>query len=278
MLFAQQQPKQTKVQNPRKKEWCSPLFFDILDLVKKIFLLLAIIPLAFVLTGCDPVVDSDEQPPRNPSIVQVLTTDVAAEATIDMNDLRTRLIAAHDFLNDDRVEFELQRGTTTVQLMMLFSRSDWFWFEDLGTVARDITTDLQRNAFFFQQTITIPSPFTGQAQSQRTNNLVNWFYQEFSANTRVQNSVVLVSSFRRTRVDNSHRERHFDGWWYFFDVDEYGYLEDIVIFDRFANTPAWYGVGVGATAVFMLILWLVLRNRRQTPSQSNALQSLPFPE
>jgi hypothetical protein len=48
---------------------------------------------------------------------------------------------------------------------------------------------------------------------------------------------------------------------YYFDP-----TQDIEIFDRTPNTPVWYGIAVGVTAIAMITFYLIVRKKRKSGS------------
>jgi len=49
-------------------------------------------------------------------------------------------------------------------------------------------------------------------------------------------------------------------------IHHYYYIYDreyIELFDRFANQPIWYAIGLGATMIFMGGLYFMLKSKRQ---------------
>ena len=48
---------------------------------------------------------------------------------------------------------------------------------------------------------------------------------------------------------------------YYFATDK-----DIEIYDRRANAPVWYGIAVGATAIAMVVFYLIVRKKKTKPT------------
>jgi len=62
---------------------------------------------------------------------------------------------------------------------------------------------------------------------------------------------------RHTSTNAVETKREFDVYTYFFDPSK-----DIEIYDRRPNTPIWYGIAAGATAIAMVVFYLIVRKKR----------------
>ncbi|MCL2851050.1 MAG: hypothetical protein FWE01_01670 [Firmicutes bacterium] len=70
---------------------------------------------------------------------------------------------------------------------------------------------------------------------------------------------------RRSSTNAYYSQRFIDGWRhnFVFAMDEIDIWTDLILMDRIPNTPIWYGIGIGATIIFMFGVWIVFRPRKK---------------
>jgi hypothetical protein len=73
--------------------------------------------------------------------------------------------------------------------------------------------------------------------------------------------VVWTTTRRHTDTNAVETTSNLGTYTYYFDPEE-----DIVIFDRRANVPIWYGIAVLATGVAMVVFFLIVKNARKPSS------------
>ena len=127
-----------------------------------------------------------------------------------------------------------------------------------------IDIQFRERLFFLERTITFENPWL-VIQDNMT--AVNQIDQE--VRTRVgqanikgdaEHIFVLRSSFRRTNVTGNYKnENMIIAHYYYFRGNGENVPEQVKLFDRFANQPIWYAIGLGATGIFMLGMYFVLR-------------------
>ena len=146
-----------------------------------------------------------------------------------------------------------------------------------------VETEIVRKSFTYERTITFENPWktvlenrAGVIESIRTET-VKLFSTSLKSSTP-EYYYVLLSDYRRTRVPGAVSSTNLLG------VYEYSFIygpdpesvDEILIFDRFANSPAWYGVAVGATAFFMIVTYIVFaKTKRKRYNKEWLLQSSP---
>jgi hypothetical protein len=84
---------------------------------------------------------------------------------------------------------------------------------------------------------------------------------------------VFSSSFRRTEVKNTVNQEQIGRTFnYIFTYGDQNGTDEIVIFDRFANTPIWYGLAVLTSGIFIAGTYIIISRKRSgetpTPVQS----------
>ena len=195
--------------------------------------------------------------------------DVAENDEVRLQDFYNNLqtLAALEY-----VDSTITRSTNgrRVRVELDFKYQEEFWdFNNMNHEAAQHTVDISRGVLFIERTRTIPNPWSAilaDGNNGGTRAIKDEFERIFGvSNIESEITYLFVSAHRRTTTNADEIERHGLAWFYIFGDLE----EDIVLFDRFANTPIWYVIGVGATVIFMAGLWFVLRGR----ARNNALQT-----
>ena len=125
------------------------------------------------------------------------------------------------------------------------------------------------NLFIRRRYVSIANPFSQMFTEDGRTPLGDILAEIQSVFGASDNEVTLIFSqdftARRSTSSAFESRRFIDGWRHYFGflMDEQNEWEDIVLMDRLPNTPIWYGVGVGATVIFMLIIWVVFKPRKQ---------------
>ena len=134
--------------------------------------------------------------------------------------------------------------------------------------------EVTSSLFFRERTITMMNPFKhffGSESTTRMGAIIDVFYDEIG-DLDDEFLLIYTKDFtaRRTSSNAYIVQRHIDGWrhGFVFAIDEMDEWKDIIIMDRFANTPIWYAIAVGATAIFMSFMWFILRPRPNRLSQN----------
>ena len=259
-------------------------------------MLLLLTPILF-LTGC---VQTDTRIIYDGLIGQLIkiTTPVGTLEGVNLTELRTELmensiLGLHEERfrsgifdeNRQRVNFMygkyvgLGRNGDTLQLLLEFDNRESFiqFNQILRLPIRETAVEIVSSPFFLERTLTIPNPIVPsllETNSLRTQRIIDHLTQEFGGTADVSFIYVFGSSFRRSDSNSPVAvERRGDAWFHIFPVYEPQDLGDIIIFDRFANTPIWYGIGIAATVLFMAGIWFALRSRHPAPDQNSALQN-----
>ena len=210
------------------------------------------------------------------SVVVVIETNAGeigylaeVETSINVTDRLvsfTSLLTSKGFVNSE--DFELVYEDGIVSLLIVFE--DYDSFKDFNGI--DLTADANRKLeeksglFTIERTVTLSDPYTRflDPATNATAQLMVEFNTLFNGGGDVDYGYVFASSVRRTSTNAvEHEVDYASGYWYYY----YGVTnnpadtQEIVIFDRRANTPIWYGVAIVATAVFMGLFYLFSRKR-----------------
>jgi len=152
------------------------------------------------------------------------------------------------------------------QLEFIFANQySYAWFNGIDLMTTPPThINTTRGLFFVEHTLTMQNPLQSffQSQNNRVLNLVEHFNTLLDGDIDdVKFVYVMHSSFRRTRVYADHTRRTIGAWHYYFIADGPSDLQDIVIFERRANTTTWYLLGIFMTAAFMGGYFVLQRKR-----------------
>lgn len=265
----------------------------------KLWQRLALIPfglfLVMSLTGCASVAAAIFELPDG-RVIQIIRAEVETQAgLLDLTAVYNRLKGEEFGLHENRIEnmqiydeegklvtftygkdVDLRLADSELVLELEFdNRESFLYFNELDARNAQPEVDIVWRTFFVERTITMQNPFQRflEGEGNRTMALIQFFNEELStSDEEITLAYHFGSSFRRTSSNATYVERFADGWMHIFVAESIAELDDIIIFDRFANTPAWYGVGVGATALFMIVLWMLLRPRTNL-NQNNAGQN-----
>jgi len=151
---------------------------------------------------------------------------------------------------------------------------------DLQVIPRT-QVDINRGLFTIERTITMQNPFrtffdnTYQVGTQnRTYMLVQELNKLNGDVGDIELVYILHSSFRRgsTNATSSRRNIAEGTWEYHFAITDTSDIPPIIIVDRFANTPIWYAIGVGATIIFMLGIYIISKSK----SKIKSVDQVPF--
>ncbi|MCL2755482.1 MAG: hypothetical protein FWE45_00300 [Firmicutes bacterium] len=162
----------------------------------------------------------------------------------------------------------LSNSPNTFVLTLTFNNIHSFhYFNEIHEQVQEVT--IERGIFFVERTITMQNPFRTffeNEDSNRSMGIINHFKYEFNATTDDLSFIYVIgSSFRRTDTNATTSRRASNGdYYYYFAATSLEDVQDIVVFDRFANTPAWYGVGIGATLLFMGIFFILAKKKGES--------------
>ncbi|MCL2586809.1 MAG: hypothetical protein FWE31_01055 [Firmicutes bacterium] len=236
--------------------------------MKKFLLILVVFPVAFLLTGC---IEDRTVAYADGLIVQAIRISNASFGDATNAEIREVIADAELGLG----EFHINRSGNMLQIILEFgSRENFLAFNGvtISPPVRDAEVEFVVTSFFVERTLTIPNPFypvDTTAKNGTARDLSDLLVSEFGGTGVQLFEYVFGSSIRRTSSNAEHIERYGDGWFHFFTPEHLAEYDGyIIIFDRLANTPAWYGVGVAATLVFMLAVWLMFKGRNQPQVQN----------
>jgi len=106
--------------------------------------------------------------------------------------------------------------------------------------------------------------FDTEGQSKKTALVVSKFIETFDKNptTKTEYMYALLASSRRSKTNANLAENEFGTYSYYFKISA-DLQNEVVIFDRRANTPIWYGIAVGVTAVAMVGFYFIAKQLRK---------------
>ena len=174
-------------------------------------------------------------------------------------------------------------------ITLIIEFESWQAFYDFNGI--DLTTAPNRTVtqspsfLFNDRTTTLASPyarFFDTSNNNTTAELLHDFKTQFGDIGQTKNlGYMFTSSFRRTHVnsDTTQHDLLRTNWKYFFYIDPDNPTA-IIIKDRFANTPVWYGIAILSTILFMGGLYLVLKRREKRmtmPTDESKPSLYPYP-
>ena len=120
--------------------------------------------------------------------------------------------------------------------------------------------------FLRERTIVFTNPYNRFFNTNtRSSDIVRAFDETFNSGEGVEQfDYIFASNFRRTNVNtqDSGRNIELDYIYKFSDIDTD--TGDIVVFDRFPNTPVWYGLTALGVVLAMLVFYVIVRSKNST--------------
>ena len=140
-----------------------------------------------------------------------------------------------------------------------------------------LTTITPVYATMSQTPVTQPLP-TALVEAQQTNWKTSFLFKERTITIKVGDFkieptteyVVYEAARRHTWTNAVDSENDFVTYKYFFDPND-----DIVIFDRRANSPVWYFLAVVATAIAMVVFYFIVKKKRTTDVSTQGQYQYP---
>ena len=203
--------------------------------------------------------------PQNWGVILVMRYELRSEE-VDANLLKALLDDMDVMFHGAQNAFHQTwvRGTA-LQVELHFERYEDFtkFFGLNKELDKTIDFKLQEEMFFVHRTIKFDNPWNHVINNDKVVHLrerVSWHYAgQLSATVDRRDVFVFASATRRSSVEGSYRtDRNVGEYIYYFNSS----VEQIVIYDKFANSPMWYVTGIGATIVFMGIVYLAYINKR----------------
>jgi len=142
------------------------------------------------------------------------------------------------------------------------------WFEEHNEFLKffDVTDtpvnyEQREHLFTWERTFKFANPVTLVKGTPALGGIEDEVKKLFTldAAEEVEYVYVFCTGFRRSRVTGHYNYENLIIVHYYYFRDD---VETIQIHDKFANTPIWYVLGVVGTAVFMVALYLILRNKK----------------
>lgn len=176
----------------------------------------------------------------------------------------------HEITFDYKVTYKLETAVINnmnyIQLTISFNNfCSWLKFHN-----HELNIAKGDESLFFVHYTTKFNPydrfFDSAGTSGKTAGIINKFVEEFDDTTRPGYLYVLTNSPRRTKTNAAKVETQMGNYTYYFTIPT-SLDGEVDIFDRYPNTPIWYGLAVAATAVTMVTFYLIVRRRpnRQEP-------------
>jgi len=262
--------------------------------VKNLFCGVMIVFAAIIFSGCSTFSGTESTQDKYPwSVILVLQFEMTAE-TIPAN--------AVSLLKED-LKKEVTEGTPpqtrliepievfhyqkTLQVAFEFNDyKDFMAYFEIAETENVININEIRTAFFRERTISFANPwrviFSNAKAAAEVAGVISIVNSRFSlVSPKPDHFYVFESSFRRTDVQGTIPVDNDIGVYnYVFFYDPAGLHEksrsNIAIFDRFPNTPLWYVSALGATVLFISIMYIVFaRKKNKGYNDICRLQSSP---
>jgi hypothetical protein len=217
--------------------------------VKKFFLFFALVSVSVSITGCAPKTTRTFNDYAWP-VILIMQFELR-EVTVEQN----AISSLKELINNENVIHE----QNILQVGLVFDNYDKFaeYFGINPNAYKSIDTQIVKSTFFYERTITFKNPWNtvlGHARNKITSIhlAVTSLFNLKNPSADPGYIYVLSSSFRRTKVDNTiGREQNGRTFDYVFMYGGQNGTDEIVIFDRFANTPIWYGSALFACGIFI---------------------------
>ena len=158
----------------------------------------------------------------------------------------------------------------TMQIMLRFaSYKSFLRFNGVNPTPEKMnfySRTISKKAFFVERTITFVNPWIALEDHTLRLDELDHFMRTAGAGVApevpTEHIYIFESDTRRTKMSGSyHTENTIAKYNYYYHADGTNAVTEIVVFDRFANQPLWYGLGLAATAIFMGGLYLILRKK-----------------
>lgn len=204
---------------------------------------------------------------------------------LDFDASRFRISLASEKITDQdgkstALDYDVVAEDGTITLTIIFDSYQRFYdYNGIDlTNKQNRKIETKKSLFFNERTITLSDPYTRffDTATNKAAAILQSFNNEFNETDgkEIEYKYVFASSFRRTETNSDKNSSSLiDGIWeYKYDIDASNPRE-IIIFDRFQNSPMWYVVAATATLVFMGVLYLVLKQlhkkNKVVPQKSN---------
>lgn len=183
-------------------------------------------------------------------------------------------------LSTDEYSFSSSDDGTVSFMLGFDSYQSYYNFSGVNlTSTANRTIETKTSLFFIERTITLSDPYERffDPSNNKAAAILDKFNEEFNASedSHVDYGYSFSSTFRRTQV-NSYKNDFSpaDGiWQYYFNVSsdptDPDAAKQIIIFDRFANTPIWYGIALAAALLFMVGMYVVLSKKSKHKNETS---------
>jgi len=135
-------------------------------------------------------------------------------------------------------------------------------------VSDKIDVEIITKTFFRERTITFKNPWVAVSENEEARDVTAGIVETVRSTVTAsyldpailpEYYYIFASSIRRTNVPNSTRSQITGNYDYVFDDS----TDEVLIFDRFANQPIWYGIAVGAAGIFMIAAYLLFARAKK---------------
>ena len=199
-------------------------------------------------------------------VIYLAETKTIGDVSTKMSSFMT--VLASSGLPSSDYELDYDSKNSIVSLYIEFENYKSFYdFNGINlTSEANRKIETKTSLFTEERTITLSDPYTrflNPAKNQ-TAQILSDFNNLFNDGGKVDMGYIFASDFRRTKTNAPEHENNLTSgfWQYYYGVtNDPADAQEIVIFDRFANTPIWYGVAIVATGLFMGAFYLMSRKR-----------------
>ena len=238
--------------------------------MKKLAVVLMVSCVAIFAAGCSLSTEEDRLEYKS-SVIMLIQFDLSSE-TIGQSafpNLKTYL--------DDLVEpYEMQATPfhvgSVLQIELYFENYKAFLkFNDMFGEEDDLIIvdyELERKLFYIERTIRFENPWRTLHVNEKMDKIegdggINFMVRQGGfhlASAEPDYFYIFETDSRRSRVADAFiTENLITGYEYYFYGSGDNMVDEIIIFDRFANQSAWYIAALIATIVSMIIVYLLLR-------------------
>lgn len=182
-------------------------------------------------------------------------------------------IITFDYKTDYLQHGWLQSNPNTFILSIVFGNmSSFLYFNQITHIPQEVT--INPRTFVVERTITLQNPFETffSVQTNRTIDIIDQLQDIFKVDIAdLSFTYAIYTSFRHTSTNATQTRQSIGVYSHYFTASSRETLKDIIIFDRsigfrhegnvYRTEAIWYGVGIGATLMFMGFIWIISKKK-----------------
>ena len=260
--------------------------------MKNLFVGVIVFLLALSLSGCGAIIPGEFEINGPAIVVRVHQTaatgqevlfvfDEGTEGVLHRQTLYNKIRSPEFGLTDERMpktvvngaesltfmygkEYRVERGERSLRLTLEFDNfASFAYFNGLTQFNLVYQSVIDTGPFIREQRAMLYNPLGTVFDSNTRIGALTTQYLSMTGREQIAITRVFVHQ-TLNRHSSANTDNVFgnavEGFRYYFDQN----LDNMIIYIRFPNTPAWYGLGVAATAVFMVGIYFILKGRQKT--------------